>query len=187
MSIALEESLQSDAYRTASREQLRLALDQGEAYQHALEAMIVKVADDGQEQRVQDYVVTYAVEPAEGVYELVDDEWHWREPQNENIYLQISIRDASDHRFVPGLIVYATLTDSAGNIVGIRRQPFVWHPWLYHYGGNWRIPKDGQYTLKVRVEAPAFQRRDKKCGQRYLESAEVEFRRVNIDTGRKYS
>ena len=187
MSITLEESRAQKDNRTATREQLRLALDQGEAYQHALDSMIGKVADDGQEQRSQDYIVTYVLEPAEGVYELIDDEWQWHEPQDENIYLQISVRDANDQRFIPGLCIYATLSDSAGNIIGSRRQPFVWHPWLYHYGGNWKVPKDGTYTLKVRIEAPTFRRRDKNCGQRYLEPLEVDFRQVKIDTGHKFS
>ena len=186
MSIALENGKPQKVYRIASREELRLALDQGEAYQHALESMIVKVADDSQEQRVQDYIVAYAIEQADAVCELVDDEWHWREPQDENIYLHISVRDASDQRFLPGLTVYATFSDSAGNIVGIHRQPFIWHPWLYHYGGNWQLPNDGLYTLKVRIEAPTFHRRDMSCGQRYLEPVEVEFRHVKIDTGRRY-
>lgn len=187
MGIALEESKTQNANQTAAREQLRLALDQGEAYQHALESMILKVADDGQEQRVQDYMVAYAIEPADGFYELVDDEWHWREPQDENIYLQIFVRDANDRRFIPGLNIYATLSDGAGNIIGIRRQPFVWHPWLYHYGGNWQVPKDGLYSLKVRIEAPTFRRRDKSYGWRYLEPLEIDFRQVKIDTGHKYS
>ncbi len=187
MSIALEENEVHNVNRTATREQLRLALDQGEAYQHSLESMVAKVADDGQEQRIQDYIVTYVLEPAEGVYELIDEEWHWREPQDENIYLHISVRDASDQRFIPGLCIYATLSDSAGNIIGIRRQPFVWHPWLYHYGGNWQVPRDGTYTLKVRIEAPTFRRRDKSCGRRYQETLEIDFHQVKIDTGHKFS
>jgi hypothetical protein len=180
MSIAIRESAPLHTSQLLSRERLRLALNQGEAYQHALEKMISQVADNR-----QDYVITYAIGPAKGRYELIDEELHWREPQGENIYLQISVCDAIDQRFIPGLNVYATLINQAGAIVGVRRQPFVWHPALYHYGSNWRVLQDGLYTLKVRLEAPAFPRHDKDVGRRYLEPAKVDFQQVLIDTGHK--
>ncbi len=186
MNLASRDSTPLSADQTMSREQLRLALNQGEAYQYALEKTINKVAEDSQNQRVQDYLVTYVIGPAEGSYELIDDELHWREPQGEDIYLQISVCDVLDQRFIPGLSVYATLINSAGAITGVRRQPFVWHPALYHYGCNWRVLQDGIYTLKVRLEAPAFPRRDKDAGRRYPEPAKVEFHHVKIDTGRNY-
>ena len=185
MSIAIRESAPLHASQMVSRERLRLALNQGEAYQLALEKMVGQVADNSQEQRAQDYVITYAICPAEGRYELIDEELHWREPQDENVYLQISVCDAIDQRFIPGLNVYATLINNAGAIVGVRRQPCVWHPALYHYGSNWRVLQDGLYTLKVRLEAPAFPRHDKDVGRRYLEPAKVDFHQVLIDTGRK--
>ncbi len=181
MTIALTANLPLEPLPATAREQLRLALDQGEAYQHALDTLLAKVADDGKEQRAQDYIVTYALEAPAGAYEFSDDEWHWHKPLNENIYLHVSVRDAQDQRFIPGLSVYATFSDSVGAIVGIRHQPFVWHPWLFHYGSNWQIPEKGIYTLKIRIEVPGFHRRDQNLGRRYLEPVEVEFRHIKID------
>ena len=97
------------------------------------------------------------------------------------------VRDGADGRFVPGLSVSATLIDADGNEVGTHEQPFLWHPWLYHYGRNWKVPGDGMYTLRVRVEPPTYARHDKKNGVRYREPVEVEFRGVKIETGQKSS
>jgi Fe2+ transport protein len=85
------------------------------------------------------------------------------------------------------LMVRATLIDADGNEVGTHRQPFLWRPWLYHYGRNRTVPGDGDYTLRVRVEPPEFPRHDKTNGRRFVEPVEVEFRDVAIKTGRKIS
>lgn len=170
----------------ATEEQLQMARKQGEALEKALRHMIEQEADDGAEQRAGDYLVGYAVEKAEGMYRLDENgELVWEEPQDENLHLEVSVRDAADGRFIPNLTVHARLIDSSGNDVGLHRQPFIWHPWLYHYGRNWKVPGDGDYTLQVRVEAPNFHRHDKKNGKRYAEDVEVEFGNVKITTGQK--
>jgi hypothetical protein len=66
-------------------------------------------------------------------------------------------------------------------------QPFLWHPWLYHHGLNWKLPGDGAYIIRVLVEPPDFMRHDKINGRRYAEPVEVEFRNVQIRTGQKCS
>ena len=169
----------------ATQEQLKLAKAQGEAMQQALEHMIQKEADDGAEKRAGDYLVGYAVEEAEGMYHLHAGELQWHEPEEENVHVEVSVRDGADGRFVPGLTVYATLIDRAGRKVGTHQQPFLWHPWLYHYGRNWRVPGDGEYTLQVHIEPPTFHRHDKINGKRYVEPVEVEFTGVKIKTGQK--
>lgn len=112
---------------------------------------------------------------------------HWQEPEQENAHLEVCVRDAADGRFIPGLDVYATLLDSSGNEVGTHQQPFLWHPWLFHYGRNWILPGDGTYTLRVRFDPPNFGRHDKTNGQRYTQPVEVEFRDIQIETGQKKS
>lgn len=62
---------------------------------------------------------------------------------------------------------------------------FLWHPWLYHYGRNWTVPRDGTYGLRVRIEPPDFPRHDKENGLRYREPVEVVFDGVHIETGQK--
>ena len=69
--------------------------------------------------------------------------------------------------------------------IGTHHQPFVWHPWLYHYGRNWRVPGDGEYILRIRIEAPEFPRHDRVNGRRYATPVDGEFPGVMITTGQK--
>jgi len=165
----------------ATKEQLEMARDQGRMMGKALDHMVGQVADDGQEKKVGDYLVSYAVEDAEGMYHLENGELIWREPEEENIHLEVGVRDAADGRFIPNLIIHARLVDSENNDAGYHRQPFVWHPWLYHYGRNWHIPKEGDYRLEIHIEAPDFPRHDKRNGQRYADDVDVEFSPVKIE------
>ena len=169
----------------ATLEQLQMAGAQGDAYEKALHYMARQEADDGGEKRAGDYIVAYAVEKAEGLYHLQDGELKWREPDEENCHIEISVRDATDSRFIPALTVSLRVIDSSGKDVGLHQQPFLWHPWLYHYGRNWRVPGDGEYTLQVSIEAPSFPRHDNENGRRYTDDVEVTFENVTIKTGQK--
>lgn len=106
------------------------------------------------ERAVGDYLVGYAVQPAEGIYHLSGGELVWQSAKDENVHVVISVRDALDGRFLPSVAVRLTLLDASGQEIGTREQPFVWHPWLYDYGYgcNWNVPKDGKYTLRVCIE-----------------------------------
>ncbi|MBW3590975.1 MAG: iron transporter [Actinobacteria bacterium] len=170
----------------ATEEQLRLANEQGHQYKKALEHMTEKVADDGGEVAVGDYLVAYAVEKAEGMYMSRGGELEWQEPaEDENAHIEIAVRDGADGRFLPGLEVQVTVLDAEGKEVGTHMQPFLWHPWLFHYGRNWHVPGDGTYGLRVRIEPPTFMRHDRKNGKRYTQPEVVEFNRVRIETGQE--
>jgi uncharacterized protein involved in high-affinity Fe2+ transport len=171
----------------ASEAQLDLARNQGDTYEKALHHMAFEEADDGDEKSAGDYLVAYAIEHAEGMYEYDNGELVWRNPDEENLHVEVSVRDGSDGRFIPGLIVYATLIDANGREVGTHQQPFLWHPWLYHYGRNWIIPGDGEYTLRVHIEPPQWARHDKKNGKRYADPVDVEFTGLQVKTGQKKS
>ena len=165
----------------ATKEELEMARRQGQTLGQALNHMISEVADDGQEVKAADYLVGYAVEKAEGMYHFDENgELKFREPDQENVHIEVSVRDAADGRFIPNLIIHARLVDSEGNDVGMHRQPFVWHPWVYHYGRNWYVEKSGDYELQVRIEAPTFPRHDKKNGNRYADDVGVTFAPVKI-------
>ena len=69
--------------------------------------------------------------------------------------------------------------------IGTHPLPLLWHPYLYHYGRNWRLPGDGTYSLRVRFKAPQFHRHDKKNGKRLAKDADVTFHNVRIETGRE--
>lgn len=163
--------------------QRALALAQGEALGRALTHMTAEEADAGAEQEVGDYRIGYAVERAEGLYEFDGTRAVWREPEAENAHIEVSVRSAADGRFLPGCRVYATIEGE-----GFREtheQQMLWHPWLYHYGRNWVIPREGDYTLSIRVEPPLLMRHDKKNGNRYIEPAEVAFQGIRLPLGKK--
>jgi Fe2+ transport protein len=169
----------------ASRFNLALASAQGAAFAAALKHMATFVADDGREVQEGEYLVAYAVEEAEGLYHFRRGKLEWHQPTKENVHVEVVIRDAADGRFIPGLKVFATLIDEKGHEIGTHEQAFLWHPWLYHYGRNWKVPRDGVYTLRIRFAAPEFHRHDRMNGRRFAKGAEVEFTNVNIKTGRK--
>jgi len=168
----------------ADRRQLELARAQGDAYGRALQHMTGEVAHDGGAQEAGDYIIGYAVEEAEGMYELADGEAIWREPGDENLHLEVSVRDRSDGRFVPTARVTASIVAPDGTDVGTHELPLLWHPMIYHYGRNLTAPSNGEYTLRVHVDPPTFMRHDEVNGKRFLEPVDVEFSGVHVLRGK---
>jgi hypothetical protein len=167
----------------ADRAQLELARAQGDAYGRALKHMAQSVAQDGGLKDAADYTVGYALEEAEGMYEWTGDGLTWRGPEKENVHLEISVRDRADGRFVPGLRINATLTTPGGESVGPMELPLLWHPMIYHYGRNLRLPSDGEYTLAVHIDPPTFNRHDEINGLRFAEPVDVEFPSIKVERG----
>ncbi len=99
------------------------------------------------------------------------------------MHVEVSVRDAGDGRFVPGVRVLATLVDADGTEVGTHEQPLMWHPMIYHYWRKRTVPADGRYTLRMRVEPPTLMRHDEVNGKRLTEPVEVEFEGVDIERG----
>jgi hypothetical protein len=77
--------------------------------------------------------------------------------------------------------VVATLVDPSGNELGTYELPQLWHPMLYHYGGNLKVAVEGEYTLKVRIRPPTFMRHDEVNGRRFTELVEATFEGVKVD------
>lgn len=167
----------------ADERQLRLAVEQGDAYRKALDHMAQDVAKDGGTQQVGDYLIGYAIEDAEGMYHLQDGELVWHNPGDTNAHVEVVVCDAADGRFVPGLNVTATLVTPGGQELGPYPQELVWHPMLYHYARNWDLPEDGGYTLRVHVDPPTFMRHDEINGRRFTEPVDAEFTGVRIERG----
>jgi hypothetical protein len=169
----------------ADRLQLRMARLEGWAYQRSLDYMVRRVAETGAKKRVGGYIVGIAQERAEGMYHLKGEgRLVWHEPKRENCHIEVSVADAADQRFIPGLDVEATLVPKTGRAIGPFKVPFVWHPGLYHYGANVRVPGDGIYTVKVKIAPPKFMRHDKTNGRRFAKTVAVRFANVAIKTGR---
>ncbi len=170
----------------SNRQQLDLAKAQGQSFDRAVKEMTRHEAH-GRETRAGDYLVGIAVEDAEGMYHMRDGRLEWANPSDENAHIEVVVRDGADGRFIPQLRVRVTVLSKDGHEVGTHEQPFLWHPWLYHYGRNWTVPHDGEYTIRVHIDAPAFGRHDKTNGCRFASPVDVEFAGVHIETGQKRS
>lgn len=170
----------------ASSEQLRIARAEGDAYGKALQAM--EKEDGAALVKSGNYVVVLVNEQAEGMYALADGGGlEWREaPEEANAHVEVAVADAGDGRFVPGLDITVTLSDGDREILSAPA-PFLWHPFLHHYGFNARIPGPGPFTVKVRIEPPAYMRHDPRNGKRFGEPVEVVFADVGFEPGRKPS
>lgn len=167
----------------ADEKQLLHARVQGSAYHDAVLHMIENVAQTGAMQEAGDVLIAIAVEEAEGMHVLDDGELTWQEPAG-NLHLEVAVMDAGDHRFVPGLEVLVTAIDEGGQELGTHEHPMLWHPMILHYGRNWDLPGDGSYTFRVHVEPASFPRHDEVNGRRYTEPVDVEFRDIEVQTGR---
>lgn len=168
------------------RRQLALAREEGDAYQRALDYMAEEVADNGTKKVAGDYLVGIAQERAEGMYmPNGSGKLAWHEPDEENCHIEVSVADAADHRFIPGLDIEVTLIPEDGDEVGPFAVPFLWHPGLYHYGANVKVPGDGRYTVKVAIAPAPFARHDKKNGKRFSEPVEATFSGFAIETGQE--
>ncbi|MEX6505911.1 iron transporter [Jiella sp. M17.18] len=169
----------------ADRKQLRMAKEEGAKYLESLEYMANEVADNGGKQHAGDFIVAFAQERAEGMYHLKNGKLEWVEaPKDTNCHMEIAVLDATDHRFVPYLDITCTLKKDGEPPVEFKPQ-FLWHPGLYHYGQDLKVPGDGRYDLTVRVAAPTFPRHDEVNGKRYAEPVEVTFEQIGITTGRE--
>lgn len=170
----------------SSRPEIVVGAGEGKAYGAALTYLSKMEASDSGEQSAGDYVVAYAIEDAEGLYHMRNGQLQWVEHQEENCHIEVAVRSAADGRFLPGLKVTATLLSADGKELGTNQLPFLWHPWIYHYGRNWSVPADGTYTLRIHIDVPEFPRHDRVNGKRFQQPVDVQFT-VQIKTGRKVS
>jgi uncharacterized protein involved in high-affinity Fe2+ transport len=169
----------------AEPDQLQVALAEGAAYHKALQAM--QEESGAVMQRAGDYLVVLVQEDAEGMYALDDGQLVWHEAaEDANGHLEIAVADAGDGRFVPALDIMLTVLDGDRELF-TTTMPFLWHPFLYHYGTNFRMPREGTYTVRVHIDAPTYMRHDPVNGKRYAEPVDVTFEDVDFHPGRKAS
>lgn len=161
------------------------ALEQGKAYTLALSLM--KQMDVHAEESVEDYIVTLAVEKAEGMFMVQPEgDLQWQIPaDHDNAHLEIVVRDKKDLRFIPQLTVIISLKTLPGNVVLEQELPFLWHPFLYHYGSDVHIPEEGEYIPEVTIKQPQFGRHDENKGKRYEKTITITLPQIHIKPGRK--
>lgn len=166
----------------ATADQLAIARQEGDAFGRALAAM--RQEAEVRTQTTGQYEVSLIAEKAEGLYLLRRGTLVWTPPGNANAHLEVVVRDAGDGRFIPGLRVSLALDAPDGSHVGTRALPLVWHPWLYHYGLNWKVPSAGDYTARIRIDVPSFPRHDQVNGNRYTQRVNLTFT-IPITPGQK--
>jgi hypothetical protein len=175
----------SRASNEATVDQLTVARHEGDAYGEALKAMADE--DGAVITRAGDYLVAFINEEAEGMYERAGDRLVWREAApGATAHLEVAVADGTDGRFVPGLGVHVAVEQDGRTLVSTDL-PFLWHPFLYHYGSNAKLPGTGPYDVTVTVDAPDFMRHDPVNGRRYAETVTARFEKVEFASGRKES
>jgi hypothetical protein len=121
------------------------------------------------------------------MYQHGDDGLVWREAAPEaNAHVEVAVSDAADGRFIPQLKVHLDAWDGDRNVL-CGDMPFLWHPFLHHYGANAMLPGHGPYDVTVHIEPPGFMRHDPINGRRYAEPVTARFERVQFKLGRKES
>ena len=169
-----------------SQEEMALRRRQGDAVLETLEYVLRQKG--GERKLVGDFLIAWYAEGAEGHWEpgqqlfgrIRAGALNWTTPTEENQHIEVVVCDAEDGRFLPGLEVEVSLTDQEGREVGSKKHQFFWSPLLHHYGANWQIPREGAYTLRVKVAPPSFPRHHRRLGNRYQLGAEVIFTNVQL-------
>lgn len=164
----------------ATRPGLAIAKEVGRAFGRAVGHMVNTVANGGDEIAAGEYLVAYAYEAPEGLYHWTKDHLEWRNPAGENLHLEVVVRDGEDGRFVPSLDLTAALVRGTGQMIGPVRLPFLWHPTLYHYGANIRIPGADTYDIIVEIVPPTFSRHDRTNGNRFTKRVTARFPGVRL-------
>lgn len=169
----------------ATAQGLKFATQEGDIYHQSVKYFVENVAIDGALKPAGEYIVGFSVEHAEPLYFPLGGDLKLVNPAEDNAHLEVVVMDATDHRFVPELDIYVTVHEQSGKKIGTYRLPFLWHPTMYHYGVDVRVPAEGQYDVTVEIDTPRFPRHDKVNGKRYTEPVTAEFQGITIKTGRK--
>jgi uncharacterized protein involved in high-affinity Fe2+ transport len=168
--------------------QQRLAQKAGQAYSNTLQAMY-KQANDGKDTTKGDYFFACAVEYSEGYWYQKNNKMVYK-MDNElsaanNAHVEVVVRDKNTGRFMHDLPVTVTLYDASGKKLGTKMEMFMWHPWLYHYGENWRVPRPGSYKVHVHIDPPPYRRYGKISGKQFTSPEDLDFQNIMIKTGQK--
>lgn len=183
------DNLNEELLSASMEKEQGLASGIGHAYKNALKEMFRR-SSAGKDTVSGDYLVAFADEYAEAY-------WYYNKNKKltymvsqvqssaTNAHVEVAICDAKTGRFMHDLTVSTTLYYKDGEL-GTGDEPFMWHPWLYHYGANWRVPRSGrQYRLHVEAQPPVHRRYGRVFGRQFTRPAVADFSGVLIRTGEK--
>ncbi len=165
-------------------EQTALSKGAGAGYSNTLKVMFTQ-ANEGKDTVQGDYFIAFADEYSEGWWHYMNGKFMYMTQNDEggktNAHIEIAVLNKSSRRFLPDLNVTVTLYDKNKKSLGTKSVPFMWHPWLYHYGENWRIPSSGkQYSAHVHVDAPPYKRYGKQWGNQFAVPVDIDFDNLTI-------
>lgn len=153
---------------------------EGVAAQYAV--LEEEVAEEGGSVETGDWRIAYIKEPAEGWFQMDQGHLAWRDPaRDETAHLEIIPIERETGRIVPDARITLEVLDDSGERVERKLLSFYYAE-FFHYAENFRIPSDGEYTLRATVEVPQFRRHgDESEGPVLMDDARVEFQNVMID------
>jgi len=183
-----DDSLAGAAQRLArgnSRDAEVLSRLEGKAVESSITAALRERPANGQQRQSGDYSVAVLIGPARGAWAPRNDELAYL-PTDNSVgmvnHVEISIRDATTGRAVPGLNVRATIIDSKRKEVDTYAMPFVWSPATDAYGLNLAVPGNGRYTIRVRAGRPAFRKYGSSALRQFKRPLSVDFRGLRFVT-----
>lgn len=191
---ALARVAQAAAEPGADTAGLTLAMNEGAALGRSLNEMANNVAVSGGATRAGDYIAYVAFERSEAYWEPnghTPDGLSLRytieadESLAHNAHLEIGMRDTLTGRFLPGMPPQATILDAQGRVVGTYEPHFMWHPWIHHFGMNFRIPHSGHYTVRVHADMPRYRRYGRLAETMFAAPLDAEIPNLKIVTGQK--
>lgn len=189
VSVNLNQLSQQPPLSEFMESQTALSKGAGNGFTNTLKVMY-KQANEGKDKVQGNYFIAFADEYSEGWWHYMNGKFMYMMQNDEggktNAHIEIAVLDAATHRFLPDLNVSVTLYDKNKHSLGTKPIPFMWHPWLYHYGENWRIPATGkQYSVHVHAEAPAYKRYGKTMGNQFTMPVDVDFDNLTVKAGQK--
>jgi hypothetical protein len=120
-----------------------------------------EIAEKGRTVRSGEWTVNLITEDAEPWY-VGEHAAHgtsvFREPAaGETNHVEIIPVESATGRIVPDVPITVAVVDEAGKVVQERDLSFYYST-FFHYADNFSIPRQGDYTLRVTIGAPAFNR-----------------------------
>ena len=128
-----------------------------------------------------DYSVELVSSAAMGWYESRDGKFVWVDPAaNTNLHLEVILKNTIDQRPLPDAGVSLFITDQNNRVIISKPMIMLWSIPGYHYGNNFTLPAQGNYTVTISVTPPTFARHHKQAGNRFSSPAQVTFQSVAL-------
>jgi hypothetical protein len=146
------------------------------------EVLAEEVGEGGGSTTRGEWTVSYIVEAAEPWFEEHAGHQIFREPKaGETHHIEIIPTETRTGRIVPDVPITLEILDADGTVVEKQKLNFYYST-FFHYANNFHVPEAGNYTLRVTLGVPTFNRHgDPADGPALAEGATVEFTDVALN------